>query len=132
MIMEKTCPGYNTALLERELQQLIHATNYRGQVKVTFPSTNHIIKIRPSNQFTRLRYNSPLRWFFYVTFLWIITWPILWFITKKYNVIKSVWPISVEQDHGRIVRITEEQWLMKWKPPIRRAVLAKRTGWVSE
>ncbi|KAF3939355.1 hypothetical protein ABW19_dt0206339 [Dactylella cylindrospora] len=132
-IMEKFCPGYDTKYLETRLSQLIQSTNYGGDIQITFPTTHNKIKIRPANKLTELRYNKVVRWFFYLTFLWLISWPILLFMTKKYNVVRSLWPMSAVDVNGRRrVKMTEDQWFEYWRPAVRRAVLGRRQGRVTE
>ncbi|KAF3914933.1 hypothetical protein ABW20_dc0108649 [Dactylellina cionopaga] len=132
-VMEKICPGYDTKYLETRLIQLIQSTNYGGDIQISFPTTHNKVKIRPANKITELRYNKAVRWFCYLTFLWLITWPILWFTTKKYNVVRSVWPMSAVDVTGRRrVKMTEDQWFEYWRLAIRRAVLGRRQGNVTE
>ncbi|EWC46550.1 hypothetical protein DRE_04273 [Drechslerella stenobrocha 248] len=132
-VMEKICPGYDTKYLETQLYQLIQSTNYGGDIQITFPTTHSKVKVRPANKLTQLRYNRAARWFCYLTFLWLITWPLLWFMTRKYNVVRSVWPMSaVGIDGRRRVKMTEEQWFDYWRLAIRRAVLGQRQGMVTE
>ncbi|KAK6359747.1 hypothetical protein TWF696_000886 [Orbilia brochopaga] len=132
-VMEKVCPGYNTEYLKTRLTQLIQSTNYAGDIVISFPTTHNKVKIRPANKLTNLRYNRAVRWFCYLTFLWLITWPVLWFMTHKYNVVRSVWPMSaIGIDGNRRVKMTEEQWFEYWRIAIRRAVLGRRQGRVTE
>ncbi|RVD82581.1 uncharacterized protein DFL_007003 [Arthrobotrys flagrans] len=132
-VMEKICPGYDTKYLATRLHQLIQSTNYAGDIQITFPTTHNKVKIRPANKLTELRYNKAVRWFCYLTFLWIITWPILFFMTRNYNVVRSVWPMSAVDVNGRRrVKMTEDQWFEYWRPAIRRAVLGRRQGKVTE
>ncbi|KAK6543058.1 hypothetical protein TWF694_006984 [Orbilia ellipsospora] len=132
-VMEKVCPGYDTRYLETRLIQLIQSTNYGGNIQITFPTTHNLVKIRPPNKLTELRYNKFIRWFCYLTFLWIITWPVLFFMTRRYNVVRSVWPMSAVDITGRRrVKMSEDQWFDYWRLAIRRAVLGRRQGTVTE
>ncbi|KAF3211849.1 hypothetical protein TWF191_010665 [Orbilia oligospora] len=124
---------YDTKYLATRLHQLIQSTNYAGDIQITFPTTHNKVKIRPANKLTELRYNKAVRWLCYLTFLWIITWPILFFMTKNYNVVRSVWPMSAVDVSGRRrVKMTEDQWFEYWRLAIRRAVLGRRQGKVTE
>ena len=54
--------------------------------------------------------------------------------TKKYEVIKSIWPYAdvARGTPGRRVAVQdEEEWFLDWKDSIRHAVLGKRSGWVT-
>ena len=54
--------------------------------------------------------------------------------TKKFEVIKSVWPYAdvARGGEGRRCAVQEEEtWFNEWKDAIRHAVLVKRRGWVT-
>jgi hypothetical protein len=54
--------------------------------------------------------------------------------TKKYAVVKAVWPYaSVPPDTaGRAFAVqSEERWWADWKDAIRHAILSRRQGWVT-
>jgi hypothetical protein len=67
---------------------------------------------------------------FYITFLWIITWPYLFFSTRKWAVIKIDWPWSVTDEYGvkSYAQISEEEWFAKWNKCVEKAVLGKKQG----
>lgn len=66
---------------------------------------------------------------FYLTFLWIFAWPVLFFLTRKYEVVKAVYPYAnVLTDDGgnRQCRvISEVDWYHRWESAIKRAALAR-------
>lgn len=131
--MTKTCPGYDFDKLARLLKDLARSTGYRGTINVKFPVTYHKVHVRPDNQITRLRYNKFVRWFFYLTFLWLFSWPILWFITYRYNLVRSEWPLSMTTEDGRKQYIVDEDsWFERWREAIRRSVMSRRQDWVTE
>ncbi|KAF2444700.1 hypothetical protein P171DRAFT_431504 [Karstenula rhodostoma CBS 690.94] len=68
---------------------------------------------------------TQVRWVFYLTFLWIFSWPALFFATKRYAVVKAEWPWSTTDSQGikEYSSISEEQWFEKWHVGIRRLVL---------
>lgn len=54
--------------------------------------------------------------------------------TRKYEVIKSVWPYAdvSRGDPNRKCTVQEEEvWLRNWSDSIRHAILSKRKGWVT-
>lgn len=46
----------------------------------------------------RCRTNSFIWWICVILQLWIITWPVLWTMTKKWEVVKITWPCRIYQD----------------------------------
>lgn len=62
---------------------------------------------------------------FYLTFLWIFTWPALYFATKRWAVVIAEWPWSTTDSQGnkQYTTISEEQWFEKWHVGIKRLVL---------
>jgi hypothetical protein len=73
-------------------------------------------------------------WIFYLTFLWIFTWPYLYFATKRYAVVRAEWPFSVLDAHGNktYTTVSEEQWFEQWHIAIRRLVLDRFEGEASD
>ncbi|KAI5778111.1 hypothetical protein EDC01DRAFT_791149 [Geopyxis carbonaria] len=68
----------------------IRATNYQGHLAITFPLQDRSVVLAPENWIARARY-GPWRWFFYLSFLWLLTWPILWAATRRWDVVDAVW-----------------------------------------
>ena len=90
-IVHKPITNLSFPLLTTLLTNAVRATNYRGAITVTFPKTHYKVAIYPNTKFARWRQSPWVRWFFYLTFLWILTWPILWLLTKKFHVVVSEW-----------------------------------------
>ena len=90
-IVRKTVTNLDRPLLTRLLTNAVRSTGYRGNVAIHYPKSHHKIAIYPDTRFARLRNNPWVRWFFYLTFLWIFTWPLLYFSTKKFHIIVSEW-----------------------------------------
>ncbi|KAL7269176.1 hypothetical protein RUND412_008171 [Rhizina undulata] len=143
--MTKVILNHDKLFLEEQLTALIRSTNYRGQIHVSFPVQESRVEIYPDNRISRMRQSKAWRWFFYLTFLWIISWPILWFLTKRYSVVHSVWkmaryaddPFAGDDVHPgrrlmRVTNVSEWEWLETWAPAIIRCVLARRQGEITE
>lgn len=125
---------HDSAALETLITSLVGSTNYRGHCKVTFPiSHNRVIVYSPCWQ-NDYREKLWLRWIFYLTFLWVISWPYLWFITRRWEVIMAVFPYSTAPENGnrQFVTKSEETFFKEWKSSIRRAVVGKKQGWIDE
>lgn len=125
---------HDSPALEKLLISLVGSTNYRGHLQVSFPvSHNRVMVYSPCWQ-NRLRDKIWLRWIFYLTFLWIFSWPYLWFVTRRWEVVVTQFPYSCCPDCGnrKFVTKSEKDFFEEWKPSLRRAVLGKWQGWVDE
>ena len=68
---------HNSAALEALVTSLVASTNYRGHLKVTFPITRNRVTVYSPCWQNDLREKTWVRWLFYLTFLWIFSWPYL-------------------------------------------------------
>ncbi|KAL8667707.1 MAG: hypothetical protein Q9202_000562 [Teloschistes flavicans] len=126
--------NHDSASLETLLTSLIGSTNYRGHLNVSFPITHNRVTVYSPCWQNDCRDKTWLRWFFYLTFLWIFSWPYLWFVTRRWEVMTAVFPYSSAPDgRGReFVVKSEHAFFQEWKTSIRRAVVGKRQGWIDE
>lgn len=115
-----------TSVLKPKLENLVRSTQYRGHVDVTFPIEGRTVDIYTPHAINKWR-TSWIRYIFYITFLWIITWPILFFTTKWWDVYTVTWFFS-NPFSGLPATISEEQWFEKHKALIRELVMNKYTG----
>ncbi|KAG4443310.1 hypothetical protein IFR05_001254 [Cadophora sp. M221] len=122
-VLERTVINWDTSYLEGRLLSLISSTSYRGHVTISFPLTHSRVVVHSPDKVNRF--------FSDVTKLFTGT--------KKYEVVKSVWPYAdvarVENGGGgagrRCAVQEEEVWFADWRDAIRHAIVAKRKGWVT-
>ncbi|CZT04730.1 hypothetical protein WAI453_007714 [Rhynchosporium graminicola] len=120
-VLERTVINWNTSYLEGSLLSLISSTSYRGHVTVLFPLTHSRVVVHSPDKVNR----------FFSDITKLFTG------TKKYEVIKSIWPYADvargENDGmGRRCAVQEEEvWFSDWRDAIRHAIVAKRKGWVT-
>lgn len=116
--LERTIINWDTSYLEGRLLSLVSSTSYRGHVTITFPTTHNRVVIHSPDQINR----------FFSSVTKVFTG------TKKYEVIKSIWPYAdvPRGEFGRRCAVQEEEvWFADWRDAIRHAILGKRTGWVT-
>ncbi|KAF2111747.1 hypothetical protein BDV96DRAFT_581699 [Lophiotrema nucula] len=132
--LRRIVTGFDETQLKNRIEGLIRSTNYRGHLSITFPVEEKNVDIYTSNRINNWRLTRWICWLFYLTFLWIFTWPYLFFATKRYAVVKAEWPFSVTDERGnkRYTTISEEQWYEKWHVGIRRLALDRYQGEASE
>jgi hypothetical protein len=115
--------------MESLCRDLILKTSYRGHISISFPTTQACITVYSPCHLNYWRFNPYLRWFCYLTFLWLITWPILFFVTKHYEVVTAVFPYRSTQMSRALVQ-DEAAFIEDWKQALTRAVLAQHQGWI--
>ena len=120
--------------LEKFLSSLVASTNYRGHLKVSFPVTHNRVTVYSPCWQNQLRGKTWFRWIIYLTFLWIFTWPYLWFVTRRWEVLIAQFPYSCSPECGnrKFVVKSEKALFEEWKSSLRRAILGKRQGWIDE
>ena len=125
---------FDSAALEKLLVSLVRSTNYRGHLNITFPITNRRVRVYSPCWQNRYREKWWVRWFFYLTFLWIFSWPYLSFVTRRWEVFVADFPYSCSPECGnrRFVTKSEEEFFQEWKASIRRAIMGKMQGWIDE
>lgn len=128
--LERRMTGFNYSDVKTRLEALVRRTNYHGSLNITFPVKDQYVHVYNESKINVWRRNKWIRMFCYITFLWIITWPYLYFRTKRFEVVFSDWPFSVpdpnDDNRRKYVSINEAQWYNMWGRAIHRAVLDKR------
>jgi hypothetical protein len=116
--LQRTITNWDTSYLEGRLLSLINSTSYRGKVAISFNLTHCRVVIHSPDKVNRVFSN----------FTKLFTG------TRKYEVIKSIWPYAdvPRGESGRRCAVQEEEvWFADWKDAIRHAIIGKRKGWVT-
>ena len=132
--LNRRITNHDSRALEGLIASLVRSTNYRGHLKITFPMTHNRVTVYSPCWQNQYRQKWWIRWFFYLTFLWMLSWPYLWFVTRRWEVATAVFPYSSWQDDGsrKFVTKSEQDFFEEWKSSIKRAVLGKQQGWIDE
>lgn len=128
--IRRTVLGFDETYMKSRLEGLIRSTEYRGHINITFPVEDKYVDIYTSTRINEWRLKKWVCWIFYLTFLWIFTWPYLYFATKWYSVVKAEWIFSEVTPAGtkKYATISEEEWFRRWHVGIRRLVLDRFVG----
>ncbi|KAI1813943.1 hypothetical protein GGS20DRAFT_550674 [Poronia punctata] len=124
--------GFDEDGLSRRLHELVRRLNYRGRVVVNLVVKDDTVHCYNDTTINRWRLTNWIRWLFYLSFLWLLSWPYLFFRTKKWEVVLTEWAFSrttTQHQYGRskeYVSVTEEQLYNMWAPAFARAVMEKR------
>lgn len=84
--------------LVHALQGVLRSTNYRGDISITFSVDDREISLMSDHWINRCRTNMFIWWICVILQLWVITWPIIWMVTKKWEVVNIIWPCRVHRD----------------------------------
>lgn len=79
----------------QELTNLLRSTNYRGYISVTLPVQDRATTVLSDHFINRYRYNVYIWWTCVILQLWIITWPVIWLTTMRWEVLSARWSCKV-------------------------------------
>lgn len=121
--------GIEEDFIRRHLENIVRSTHYRGNTNITFRVDEKAVDIYSPTLINHWR-TGWVRWIFYLTFLWIITWPILFFMTKWWDVYEVKWWFRRDSVSGNrpYATISEMEWVDKYSALVRELVLNKYSG----
>lgn len=122
--------GFDQARVREQLEALVRRTNYRGHLQVSFPVQHHTVQVWNECRTNQWRLTKWIYVMFCISMLWLLSWPYLFFRTKKFETVSSEWHFSRVDPEGRkkYVSLSEDQWYNMWARPIAKAALSKRQG----
>lgn len=127
--LKREIRNHDTAKLAQLIRSAIKETNYWGRIQVNFRTTHNSVVVYSPGVVNDWRTTTWVRWVFYLSFLWVITWPLLFLFTRKYEVVKAVYPyadVIADEGAGRSCTVMSEvEWYQKWESAIKRAALAR-------
>ncbi|KAF5024478.1 hypothetical protein F66182_3418 [Fusarium sp. NRRL 66182] len=128
--LSRTVTGMDEELLRSRLAGLIRSANYKGKIAIEFPVADRAVDIYSSSRLNTWRLTTWIQWLFYLTFLWIFSWPLLFFTTKRYDVVRAEWPFSQVDAQGRkrYTTVSEEQWINRYGAAVKQLCLDRYEG----
>ncbi|OKL57238.1 hypothetical protein UA08_07406 [Talaromyces atroroseus] len=96
----------------------IRDTSYRGQITMRMEIVNGSLTIYSPHWINKLRNNRFVFWMCIILQLWCITWPVIWLLEKRYEVVRSCWKYARgcdEHDLGEF-----------WAPVVKQAAWGRR------
>ncbi|KAJ6779739.1 hypothetical protein PWT90_02082 [Aphanocladium album] len=125
--LERRVTGWDFEHLERKLTKLIRDTNYQGHLRIDFPVHNSRVEVYNECRTSRWRLTRWVQILCYVTLVFLLTWPWLFFRTKRWDTVYVEWPLR-DPRTGRYASMGEDQWFNMWARAIQTACLARRQG----
>ena len=135
--LRRRVTNHDTTTLRQVITGAIQSTGYMGHTSVTFPSQYETITVYSPGIINSMRTTTWIRYFFYFSCLWILSWPILLLLTARYEVVEGVWEYADrmpgerdEDGFGRerdrkCVVMSEGEWFKRWEGAIRIAAVGK-------
>ncbi|KAM0798427.1 hypothetical protein BDR22DRAFT_974670 [Usnea florida] len=74
---------HDSAALKALITSIVRSTDYCGDLQVHVPVTQSRVTVYSPCWQNHYRERLWLRWIFYLTFLWVISWPYLRFVTHR-------------------------------------------------
>lgn len=88
-------------VLRDHITKHLRSLGYGGNVTTNMTIANGTITIYSPHWVNRLRNNGYVFWACIILQLWLIAWPIIWFLERRYEVVRSVWWSSREVQDPR-------------------------------
>lgn len=122
--------GFDYQHVREKIEGMVRATNYRGQLQITFPVQDESVEVWNDCRTNQWRLTKWIYNIFCLSMLWILTWPYLFFRTKRFETVTSDWYFSKPDGDLRkqYVTINEDQWYNMWGRALSETVLSKRQG----
>ncbi|GES65257.1 hypothetical protein ATEIFO6365_0010018300 [Aspergillus terreus] len=93
--------GLDVSILRSILTSHIRSLNYQGNIRISANLTNKSIVVYSPHWINRLRNHGFLYYFCILAQLWILTWPVIWWLERRYTVVESDWFVSRPTGAGR-------------------------------
>lgn len=135
--------GWNTANLEQAVRAAIHSV-YSHSIDVDFQTSNHKIRIRPDNQFSRMLSNMCIKFLLWILLIYPFIWLYKRFSGGRWEVCGGAYALKTWQlqppgtvpppnsNDGRwqqtpqglvhLIGYREGEWFQQWEATIRGAV----------
>lgn len=131
---------WNTETITSAFNSYIRGVNYRGNISVHYTTNERGFTVYSPSLFNRLRTNNFVWWACVILQLWIITWPLLWLLTRRYEVVSCQWPYSQNLEEGNhnsrrvyATAMSEDEWAHMWKLAVEKAAFGRRQNgeWIT-
>lgn len=128
--LQRKVVGIDKDLLIERLHGLVRSTNYRGNVTISFPTEGGRVEVYNDCKVNEWRFKTWIRLLTFFTLTILLTFPYLFFRTKRFETVVAEWPFSRPARNGSTDReyasITEDQLYGLWGAAIHAAVINRR------
>lgn len=85
--------------LTRALTAAIRDSGFYENIEITYTMEDHEIIVKTDSNISRWTDNKVIRFFMFITCLWILVWPVIWVFKKKFghSNLKSAWNMNISE-----------------------------------
>ncbi|KAJ5880852.1 uncharacterized protein N7473_011905 [Penicillium subrubescens] len=126
--------GFDHQAMRNILDSHIRELNYRGTIKQHFTQAHSSVTVYSPHWINRARTNKYIWWIVVLLQLWIITWPVIWLMEKRYEIAFARWNASLDpQADSSLVKCyaqhrNESALAEWWAPAVKQAAWTRRSG----
>ncbi|KAM5433365.1 hypothetical protein McanMca71_004183 [Microsporum canis] len=117
--------GLNMDIIKAEITSIIRATKYCGSIHVNQVTTHTALTVYSPHWINKLRTNRFVWWVVVILQLWIIAWPIIILLEKRYEPVTAEYIVSEGGVHVSPFR-GELSWTEMFAPAISAAAISRR------
>ncbi|KAE8153325.1 hypothetical protein BDV25DRAFT_149553 [Aspergillus avenaceus] len=122
--------GFDASVVESTLTSALRAINYKGNISVSVSCPNRSFAVYSPHLVNRLRDNSFVYYACVILQLWVITWPVIWALERRYEVVCPVWSfyrqVGSRREYAR--GRSEEEIADHLVPVVTQAACERRAG----
>ncbi|PLN75644.1 hypothetical protein BDW42DRAFT_33761 [Aspergillus taichungensis] len=139
----RTLSNFDYDVLRRELTGHLRSLNYEGTIRIDPALLGSRVTVYSPHWINKLRNNAFVFWACIILQLWILTWPVIWLLEKRYEVVRAQWLFSrtrfehtgerINEHSVRVIRHTtyaagkDEMGVAEmWAPVVRQAAWEKK------
>ncbi|PNS16836.1 hypothetical protein CAC42_4800 [Sphaceloma murrayae] len=122
--------GFDEERLRQLVVSAVQRTGYQGHMSVSFDETQRDIVFYSPGRINNLRTIVWVRWLFYLSFLWVLAWPVLFLLTRKWEVVHA--EFRTRDARGRAAVRDEGEWFADWESAVQRAAYGRVKGCVDD
>ncbi|OJD23874.1 hypothetical protein ACJ73_04766, partial [Blastomyces percursus] len=119
----RTIEAWDYTSIQKGITTLIRSLNYRGHISIEIHTHNAHLTVYSPSLLNKLRINTFVWWACVILQLWILAWPLLILLEKRYEPITATW--YAQYDEQPACGLSEALWLTVFTPVIKRSVLAR-------
>lgn len=126
--------GFDYNIMRNLLSSHIKSLNYLGSINIWLVQSQRSVTIYSPHWINRLRANKFIWWLCVLLQLWLITWPVIWFLEKRYEIVNTRWNASLDpgSESGLVkcyAQGRDEAGLAEfWSPSVKQAAWTRRQG----
>ncbi|OJD19552.1 hypothetical protein AJ78_00524 [Emergomyces pasteurianus Ep9510] len=121
--LHRAVEAWDHQAIQRGITSLIRSLNYRGHICIEIHTHNANLTVYSPSLLNKLRTNNSVWWVCIILQLWLITWPLLIILEKRYEPITATWYAWYNEVYA--CGLSEANWLELFTPVIKRSVLAR-------